>query len=222
MSSPRAIRSASSALRATVTLIVTSTSGCSDTGTLCSPIVLIGVLSAIWARPTAKPFSIDQDGEIARRDRPVELAAFGRLAEHREALAVELLADLLRFALLLEVARLELDLHVLEARAVLLGGTQRLALGQEKIARKAVLDAHDVAHLAELGDAFEQDHFHCLYLHLVGIVCDWVHQVRKLGGPRLRATRTRMLKSGLGQAAGSTSPAPASRTRSWRRRRRRA
>ena len=46
-SSPRAIRAASSALRATVTLMLTSTSGCSDTGTLYRPIVLIGALSAI-------------------------------------------------------------------------------------------------------------------------------------------------------------------------------
>ena len=48
MSSPRASRSASSALRATVTVTVTSTSGCSDTGTLYMPIILIGMLSAIW------------------------------------------------------------------------------------------------------------------------------------------------------------------------------
>ena len=39
-SSPRASRSASSALRATLTVIDTSTSGCSITGTLCSPISL--------------------------------------------------------------------------------------------------------------------------------------------------------------------------------------
>ena len=56
--------------------------------------------------------------------------------------------------------RLELRLHALELGAVVLGGAQRLALRQQEIARKAVLDAHDFAHLAELGDAFEQDHFH--------------------------------------------------------------
>ena len=33
-------------MRATLTLIVTSTSGCSETGTLCNPIVLIGAFSA--------------------------------------------------------------------------------------------------------------------------------------------------------------------------------
>ena len=148
-----------------MTVIVTSTSGCSETGTLCRPIVLIGALSAIWLRLTAKPFSLSQRGDVARRHRAVELAAFGRLPQHGEALAVELLGDLFGLALLLEVARLELDLHGLEARAVFLGGAQRLALRQQEIARKAVLDAHDFAHLAELGDAFEQDHFHCHILH---------------------------------------------------------
>jgi hypothetical protein len=31
---------------------------------------------------------------------------------------------------------------------------------QQEIAGEAVLDAHHVAHLAEPGDAFEQNHFH--------------------------------------------------------------
>ena len=35
-----------------------------------------------------------------------------------------------------------------------------LPLRQQEIAGKAVLDAHHLAHLAELGDAFEQNHFH--------------------------------------------------------------
>src|SRR5262249_21356016 len=102
-----------------------------------------------------------QRGDVAWRHRAVKLAAFGRLAQYREVLAVELLGDLLGLALELEVARLELDLHGLEARLVLLGGAQRLATGEEEIAGKAVLDAHDLAHLAELADTFEQDHFHC-------------------------------------------------------------
>ena len=94
------------------------------------------------------------------RDRAVELAAFRRLAQHREVLAVELLADLLGFAALFEIARLEVDLHRFEARAVVLGGAQRLALRQQKVARKAVFDAHDVAHLAEPADTFKQNDFH--------------------------------------------------------------
>jgi len=65
-----------------------------------------------------------------------------------------------------EVARFELDFHLLEARAVVLGRAQRFALGQEIVAREAVLDAYDVAHLAELGDALKQDYFHgCLSIY---------------------------------------------------------
>ena len=35
-----------------------------------------------------------------------------------------------------------------------------LAAGEQVVAAEAVADANDVAHLAELGDSFEQDHFH--------------------------------------------------------------
>ena len=76
------------------------------TGTLCWPIVLIGMLSAIWLRSTSKPFSVSSVGDVARRHRAVELAGLRGLAEHREALAVELLADLVGLALALEVPRL--------------------------------------------------------------------------------------------------------------------
>ena len=108
----------------------------------------------------------DQQGQVARGDRAIKLAALGRLAQHREALAVELLSDLFRFPFLLEVARFELDFHLLEARAVVLGRAQRFALGQEIVAREPVLDAYDVAHLAELGDALKQDYFHdCLSIY---------------------------------------------------------
>jgi hypothetical protein len=66
----------------------------------------------------------------------------------------------LRFALLLEIARLEIDLHGLEPLPVVVGRAQRLAFRQEEIARESVAHAHDFAHLAELGHAFQQDHFH--------------------------------------------------------------
>src|SRR5262249_14270614 len=68
---------------------------------------------------------------------------------------------------------------------------QRLALGQEEIAGKAVFDAYDLAHLAEFRDAFQQDYFHgCISFRQ----SKFGGQVRKLGGPRLRARRPRILK----------------------------
>ena len=82
------------------------------------------------------------------------------MAQQREALAIKPLCDFFRFFLLLEIAGFQLDFHVLEPGAVLLGRTQRFALAQQVVPRKAVPNAHDVAHLAELGDALEQDHFH--------------------------------------------------------------
>jgi hypothetical protein len=73
---------------------------------------------------------------------------------------VDLLRDLARFALGLEVVGLEFGLHAVELGAVVRGGAQRLAALEQKVAGKPVLDADDFAHLAELGDAFQQNDFH--------------------------------------------------------------
>ena len=94
------------------------------------------------------------------RDRAVELAAVAGLAQQDEGLAVQLLGDLLGFLLAFQIARFQLRLLGLEIFAVGLGGAQRLLLRQQEVAGEAVLDAHFVAHLAELLDAFEQDHLH--------------------------------------------------------------
>jgi hypothetical protein len=67
------------------------------------------------------------------------------------------------FAFHFEIAGLKLALHFVEAFLVVGGCPQGLAARQQKVASKAVLDAHDVAHLAELADTLEQDHFHCRY-----------------------------------------------------------
>ena len=62
--------------------------------------------------------------------------------------------------LALEVVGLELGAAAVEILAVGRGRTQGLFLRQQEIAREAGLHLHDVAHLAEIGDALEQDHFH--------------------------------------------------------------
>src|SRR5882757_1274571 len=56
MSSPRLMRSASSVLRATVTLMVTSTSGCTAMVTFFCPITLIGTSSQTCGRLTMTPW----------------------------------------------------------------------------------------------------------------------------------------------------------------------
>ena len=69
-------------------------------------------------------------------------------------------ATLVGFALGLQVAGFEFGLHAFELGAVVRGGAQRLAALEQEIAGKPVLDADDFAHLAELGDAFQQNDFH--------------------------------------------------------------
>ena len=67
------------------------------------------------------------------------------------------------FAFHFKIAGLKLGLHLVEPLLVVGGRPQGLAAREQKVAGKAVLDAHDVAHLAELADTLEQDHFHCRY-----------------------------------------------------------
>ena len=70
-----------------------------------------------------------------------------------------------RLALERKRARLQFALHRLESRAIGVGGAQRLAARQQEIAGKTVLDANNVAHLAQSGDALQEDHFHLGFLH---------------------------------------------------------
>ncbi len=78
-----------------------------------------------------------------------------KVDEHDEGFAVELFSQLLGLLLAFEVARLELGLLGLETGDVGCIRAERLALGKEEVARVAFLDRHNLAHLAELGDAFE-------------------------------------------------------------------
>src|SRR5215212_2302829 len=94
-------------------------------------------------------------GEVAGGDRAVEHAGLAGLAQDDEALAVQLLADGLRFLAALEVAGLELGALGLEVLLVALGGAQSLAARQEEVAGIARTDLHGLAHLAELCDALE-------------------------------------------------------------------
>ena len=103
---------------------------------------------------------LERCDDVAHRNRTEQLAGFGSLTQHDDVAAVDLLRDLGCFALRLEVAGLEVGLHALELGAIVRGGAQRLAALEQKIAGKAVLDADDFAHLAELGDAFQQNDFH--------------------------------------------------------------
>ena len=84
--------------------------------------------------------------------------------------AVELGGDLLGLALGFEVAGFKLRALVLEALHVRGRRAKRLALRQQEVAGVALLDVHDLAHLAEFRDAFEKYDFHLSgsLLHGVG------------------------------------------------------
>src|SRR5690606_38030600 len=94
-----------------------------------------------------KAASAHRLGDIARRDRAVELSRVASLADRYERLASELARDPLRLALELEVTRLELHTLALEGLPVCLGRPQRLALRQQEVARITVPDFDHVAHL---------------------------------------------------------------------------
>ena len=158
---PEACSSASSGLRATLTVIVASTSGWRTTLTGCRPSSLIGWSSTTWRRSRREAAGGGGVGDVAGGDRAVERAAVGGGANHHEGLAVELARRPSRPPSSgLEVAGLELGAVGLEALEVGLGGAQRLALGQEEVAGVAVLDGDDLAHLAELGDPLEEYDLH--------------------------------------------------------------
>ena len=159
---PEAWSSASSWLRATLSVIVAVDLGVERDVTGCRPELLDRLVEHDLAAVEGEAAGGGGVGDVAGGDRAVERAAVGGGADHHEGLAVELRRDLLGLLLGLEVARLELGALGLEALEVGFGGAQRLALRQEEVAGVAVLDVDDVAHLAELGDAFEQNDLHVL------------------------------------------------------------
>ena len=121
---------------------------------------MIGVVSDDLVAVDREAAGRDGLGDVAGRHRAVELAGLAGLADHREALAVELFGDLRGLALQLEVAGLELRALRFEPLGVGLRGPQRLAARQQEVAGEAVAHAHALAHLAELGDAFEKNDIH--------------------------------------------------------------
>src|SRR3546814_10784859 len=73
-------------------------------------------------------------GEVANRDRAVELAAVARLADERHAHAVDPAGDALGLAPTLEVHDLEIGALLLELLEIDLGRAERLLLRQKEVA----------------------------------------------------------------------------------------
>src|SRR6185437_6762695 len=98
-------------------------------------------------------------GDVARRDRAVELAAFAGLPDDDDVDAFELTRNLFGLSLLREVLRLELGALLFEESEIVLGRAQRLFLRQQKISCKTRAYFHHLAHLAKIFDALQQDEF---------------------------------------------------------------
>src|SRR5690554_4890274 len=98
--------------------------------------------------------------DIAGADRAVELTGVSSLPNDHDACAIQLLRYGLGLSTPLQIVRFELRALLLENGEVLLVGSERLALRQQIVACEAGANLNDVAHLAEILDTLEQDHFH--------------------------------------------------------------
>ncbi len=93
--------------------------------------------------------------DITHRDRTVELTGFRRLTDDDDVAAVDLLGNLGGFAFGLNVLGLQLGFHAVVLLAVFLGRAQGLVALEQEVTGKAVLHFDHIAHLAELGHAFQ-------------------------------------------------------------------
>ena len=127
---------------------------------LMQPKRLDGTLEDDLAAVDGEAAGGDGFGDVARRHRAIKLAGVAGRADGDEDFAFQLLGDGLGLFLELEVVGFELRALGLEVGAVVLGRAQRLLLRQQEVARVAILDVDDVAHLAEAADALKQNNLH--------------------------------------------------------------
>src|SRR5690606_5447766 len=99
-------------------------------------------------------------GDVHRADRAEQLAFGPRLRLDADRLAFELLRARLRGLELLRRPPLELGPALLELGDVLRRRDRRLAFRDQKIARIARLDLHQVADAAQVVDLLEQNDLH--------------------------------------------------------------
>ena len=99
-------------------------------------------------------------GDIAGANRAVELPGVRRLADQLDELAVDVLGRLLGVGPLLGIVGLDALAAGFEQFAVAVVGAQRLFVGQQVIAGKAVLDPDHIADGAEVLDPLKQNDFH--------------------------------------------------------------
>ena len=111
-------------------------------------------------RSTVKPPSVITVSDVAGRDRTIKLAGIAGGADEHERLALELGGNRLGFGLVRKVVRFELGAAAIKHFPVVFGCPKRLFLRQQIVARVAVLDVDDVAHLAKAADTLKKNNLH--------------------------------------------------------------
>jgi hypothetical protein len=95
--------------------------------------------------------------DVTRHDRTVKAAAFARLADDDHGKPGHTFGHTFRFTAALDIVRFKLNAVAIEALKVCLAGADRLAGGQQEIARIARAHLHAFTHLAKLVHALHQD-----------------------------------------------------------------
>ena len=98
--------------------------------------------------------------DVACCNRTIELTRFTRLTDDDIALAVKLLADGFRILLRFEIAGFKLSALRFEMFDVRLRCTQSFCTWQKEVTSLTILQAHNIAHLTELGNAFQKNDLH--------------------------------------------------------------
>lgn len=99
-------------------------------------------------------------GDVAGRDRTVELTALAGLADHDEAFAVDRFTSRGSFRSAFGVTLFQRFAFGFETGQVGFGGAQRLFLRQQEVAGEAVFDSDFIADMAVPANALEQNDFH--------------------------------------------------------------
>ena len=98
-------------------------------------------------------------GNVAGRNRAVQLPALAGLADDDDGKTLDFAADFRRLGPALQVVGFELSALGLEIGQILFCCAHRFLLGQQIVPRVTGLHFNELTHLAELLDPLEQDQF---------------------------------------------------------------
>src|SRR5215467_342170 len=106
---------------------------------------------------------LEKTGDVSGGHGSKQLPNFACLTQHHIGPTVEFFTEFTGLALHLEIAGLKLGLHFFESLPIVSSGAKGFAPWQQEVTGEAVLHTHNVAHMSELSNSLEQDHFHFSY-----------------------------------------------------------